>query len=57
MSITDKIADFTEKIVNKDDDGSPVVLPYGEDGQYDEHGMPLKPRKPPAPRLSLDDLR
>ncbi len=63
MSITEKIADITEKIVNGRDDAAPVVRPYGEDGEYDEHGMPLVPAKTTLPNIPIqagakvDDFR
>lgn len=50
MGITDKIADMTEKIVNKNEDDAPVIEPYDE-VDPDVHGGVKDPIEVPAPNM------
>lgn len=50
MGISDKIADMTEKIVNKNDDDTPSVEPYDE-VDPDVHDGVKDPVEIPAPHM------
>jgi hypothetical protein len=50
MGITDKIADMTEKIVNKNDDDTTVIEPYSEVDPEVHDGV-KDPVDVPAPNM------
>jgi hypothetical protein len=55
MGITDKIADMTEKIVNKNDDDAPVIEPYDE-ADADVHDGVKDPIQVPSPNVILRNM-